>query len=102
MLDNEKYSKSGYFSVQEINLESVNLTADFQSMVNLATQNNGRYFNDTDFDAMYKSICENKMIKSVAHYYKTHQLLSDKWFLLILIVVFLGFEWFVRKWCGDY
>ncbi len=101
-MDNKKYSQSGYFTVKEVNLESVNLTADYQLMVNLAAQSEGRCFSNQEFDKLYKAIVDNETIKSVAHYNKTYQLLSSYWPLLLIIVLLLSVEWFIRKYSGAY
>jgi hypothetical protein len=100
--NNEKHSKSGRFSVQKINLEAVNLVADYQLMHNLASLNGGKCFSDDSLNAVYKAIKDNDQIKSIAHYNKKFTSLLDSVWLLILIFLFLSTEWVLRKWSGAY
>jgi hypothetical protein len=100
--NNEKYSKTGRFSIEKINMETINLMADYQLMANLASLNNGRNFPDDSLSAVYDAIKENKEIKSIAHYNKIHTSLLDSIFLLVVIMVLFATEWFLRKWSGAY
>ncbi len=100
--NNEKYVKTGRFSVEKINLETMNLVADYQLMKNLASLNDGRSFRDDSLSNVYDAIKENKEIKSVAHYNKQHTSLLDSIWLLIAIIALLAAEWFLRKWSGAY
>jgi len=100
--NNEKYSKSGRFSVQKINLETINLVADYQLMNNLASLNGGKCFSDDSLNYIYKAIKENDQIKSVAHYNKKFTSLLDNPWLLLFLFAFLATEWILRKWSGAY
>jgi hypothetical protein len=101
-INNEKYVKSGRFSVEKINIEAVNLVADYQLMKNLASLNGGKNFPDDSLLNVYDAIKSNEEIKSVAHYNKQHTSLLDSVLLLVLIVLLLTSEWFLRKWSGAY
>lgn len=100
--NNEKYSKTGHFSVEKVNLETINLTADFQLMANLASLNDGQNFPDDKLSDVADAIKNNSEIKSVAHYNKQHTSLLDNIWLLIAIIVLLSTEWVLRKWSGAY
>jgi hypothetical protein len=100
--NNEKYVKTGRFSVEKINIEAINLVADYQLMKNLAYANGGKNFPDDSLSSIYDAIRNNKEIKSVAHYNKQHTSLFDSVLLLITIISLLVAEWFFRKWSGGY
>jgi hypothetical protein len=100
--DNEKYAKSGRFSVEKVNLEAINLVADYQLMNNLASLNGGENFPDNSLNSVYDAIKNNNEIKSVAHYTKLHTSLLDSIWLLISIIILFAAEWFLRKWSGAY
>ncbi|MCL2132665.1 MAG: hypothetical protein FWH36_09520 [Lentimicrobiaceae bacterium] len=100
--NNERYSKSGRFSVQKINLEAINLAADYQLMYNLASLNGGKCFPDDSLSEIYQTIKDNAQIKSIAHYNKKFTSLLDSLWLLLLIFAFLATEWVLRKWSGAY
>jgi hypothetical protein len=100
--NNERHSKSGRFSVQKINIEAINLVADYQLMHNLASLNGGKCFSDDSLSLIYKTIKENDQIKPIAHYNKKFTSLLDSVWLLVLIFIFLATEWVLRKWSGAY
>ena len=100
--NNEKYVKSGRFSVEKINIEAINLSADYQLMKNLASLNGGQNFPDDSLNSIYNAIKNNKEIKPVAHYVKQHTSLLNSILLLLTIILLLTTEWFFRKWSGGY
>jgi hypothetical protein len=100
--NNEKYTKTGRFSIEKINIETINLIADYQLMANIASLNNGKNFPDDSLNALYDAIKENDQIKSVVHYHKIHTSLLDSIFLFSLIILLFATEWFLRKWSGAY
>ena len=100
--NNERYSKTGRFSIEKINIETINLIADYQLMANLASLNNAKNFPDDSLSAVYDAIKENKEIKSIAHYNKIHTSLLDSILLLVIIMMLFATEWFLRKWSGAY
>jgi hypothetical protein len=100
--NNEKYVKTGRFSVEKINVEAINLVADYQLMKNLASLNDGKNFPDDSLSSVYDAIKNNKEIKSIAHYSKQHTSLLDSIWLFAIIISLLTTEWFFRKWSGAY
>ena len=100
--NNEKYVKTGRFSVEKINIEAINLVADYQLMKNLAALNDGKNFPDDSLSSIYDAIKNNKEIKPVAHYIKQHTSLLDNIWLFAIIILLLSAEWFLRKWSGGY
>lgn len=100
--NNGQYSQTGHFTVQEINMESLNLTADFQLMNNLAQMNGGQCFSHTQLDELYQAIRARDDIKSVAHYHITAHPLSQSLLLPVLLLLLMVTEYFMRKWYGGY
>ena len=98
----ETYQKSGYFSVKKINIETLDLTANHQLLKNIADLNHAEMFYPSQWDKLEKHIRDNDNIKTVAHYHKKHHSLLNNLFLFIGIILFLGVEWFLRKWSGSY
>ena len=100
--NNEQYSQTGHFTVQEINMESLNLTADFQLMNNLAHLNDGECFSDAQLNELYQAIRNREDIKSVAHYNITPHPLAQSILLPVILLLLMGTEYFMRKWYGGY
>jgi hypothetical protein len=97
-----KHSQSGHFSVDRLNLESLNLTANHQLLLNLAALQGGKSFADTDFEGLYQTLVQNTDIKPVVHYQKRHASLLDNLILFACILTLLAAEWVLRKWSGMY
>ncbi len=96
------YKKSGHFTVQEIRLESMNLTADHDVLRSIAQNSQGQYFTIQQLEQVEKAIKENDSIRPVVSYQKKYNLLLNNWIYLSLIILLLGIEWFMRKWGGGY
>lgn len=96
------YSKSGHFSVQEILLESMNLVANHDLMRGLAKNSNGKCFTVNQMNDVAKAIKANENIKPIVTYHKKYTPFLDSWIYLMMIVLLLGIEWFMRKWGGGY
>ncbi|MDR1793187.1 MAG: hypothetical protein LBR36_07105 [Bacteroidales bacterium] len=97
-----KHTKSGFFSVHQLNIEALNLVANHQLLFNLASLNNGQSFADNDLDNLCNTLENNTNIKSVVHYNKKHTSLLNSIWLLVSIFVLLAAEWGLRKWSGGY
>ena len=102
MYDGDKYTLSGSFTIQPINVEGIDLTANMQMLNNLSTQTNGQMFADTDFDGIEKALENNEQIRSIAHYQEKYLPLSENIIILSLIMLLLIMEWFLRKFNGAY
>lgn len=98
----ENYMKKGHFSVQEILLESMNLVANHDLLRTMSQNSNGKFFKINEIDQVAKDIKANENIKPIVTYHKKYSPLLDSWIYLLLIVLVLGIEWFMRKWGGGY
>ncbi len=98
----KKYEKIGYFSVKKVNIETINLIADHQSLKNIANLNQGAMFFPQQLSDLETTIKNNKEIVTVARYNKKHNSLLNSFLILFTILFSLGIEWFLRKWSGSY
>jgi hypothetical protein len=98
----QKHSKSGYFSVKKINVETANLVADHQLLKNIANINHGKMYTPYQLEEIEKDIKNNKEIVSIVRYAKKHNSLLNSVLLLTTLLLLLGVEWFFRKWSGGY
>ena len=97
-----KQEKSqGEFSINELNLESVNTTADHELLRQLSKQSGGKYVNPEATASLSDLISATKL-QSVIH---TNEVL-DEIINLPLVGLFLlllaSTEWFIRKYKGGY
>jgi len=101
-LGNKNYEKSGSFSVQEIFVETANLVANHDLLKSVAQASGGKFFDRGKLEDVVKEIKSNDNIKPVVSYQKKYSMLLNSPWYLAAIVLFLGIEWFLRKWHGGY
>ena len=82
--------------VQDVNIEMLNLIQDDISLKQIAYKTDGLYMHLDSLDAMLSSIQINPL-KLLKKYQFTTLKMQNYWWLLIL---FLSFEWFIRKKLG--
>lgn len=97
---NNKVIKVITFDVKEIDFESLNKGQNVDLLKNIATKQKSNYYNSSDIKMLLNDLEDESIVKSS---YKTlkNNLLGQWWFL-ILIPLFLGLEWFLRKRNGLY
>lgn len=101
-LGDKTISQKGQFQVNQLVLEELNTTADYQLMQNLAEKHQGKMFYPSNMNELITSVEKNETISSVI--YEEHDLkdwINIKWIFIILIVL-LTLEWFLRKRNGAY
>jgi len=95
-------TKSGKFTVSQLNLETENLIANHQLLNQIAIQNNGKMYYESELDKLAEAILQNNTISPVM--YTTNKLIdfvSFKW-LFFIILLLLATEWILRKYWGTY
>lgn len=102
LVGNNTYTKSGTFTVQEIELESMNLIANHDLLRVIAEQSQGKYFEMNDLAKVEQAVKENENIKSIVSYNKKYSLILNSWIYFVIIILLFGIEWFMRKWGGGY
>lgn len=96
------FTASGSFSVEYLNLEANNLTANHQLLESLSAKTSGSSFLPKDFDACLAAIEALPFLKPVSYLeQKLSDLISIKW-LLLLVIIIAAIEWFLRKYLGSY
>lgn len=97
---NSKTSYSGHFEILDFDIEKQFVNPDVQKLNQLAVQTKGAAFYPNQIDSLIKTLLENEEYKAVQKEVVTKSPLIDWKWLLVLIVVFLSTEWFVRKYNG--
>lgn len=97
----EKFSKSGIFMVKEENIEAYNLIADAQLMEQLAIRSGGKLISlDSLFDIQNILKKYNNIVPISYSEEDFVSLIDFKWILLI-IIIFISIEWFLRRYFGS-
>lgn len=95
-------AQKGQFQVNQLVLEEINTTADYQLMQNLAEKHQGKMFYPSNMESLIDEIEKNQSISSII--YEEHDLkdwINIKW-IFILLLTLVTIEWFLRKRNGAY
>ena len=93
-------SYSGYFEILDFDIEKQFVNPDVKKLRQLATQTNGAVFMPNQVDELVKALLENQDYKAIEKAIVKKTPLIDWVWLLILIAIALGSEWFIRKYNG--
>ena len=95
-------TRSGNFVVSPLNLEDVNTVANHRLLNAMASETGGTSFVPADVQKIIEVIKNREDIKPVVYSKKRYTDLVDFFPLLMLIILLMGVEWFLRKFHGSY
>ncbi len=99
---NDVYQQAGSFTVSVVNLETYTASADHNLMYNLAAQHNGKMVLPDALDELAKAINARDDIKTISYSHKSYTELLNMYWVMILLLLLVGAEWFLRKRAGSY
>ena len=88
---------NSYFEILDFDIEKQFVNPDLIKLKQLATQTSGKVFTPTQVDELIKTLLKNENYKAIQKSIIKKIPLIDSVLLLILIVVSLVSEWFIRK-----
>lgn len=94
--------RQGSFSITALKLEEMNTVANHQLLNKLADETGGEAFFSNQTDDLLLALKNRNDIKPVIYSHKQYTDLINFYPLLILLIVLLGAEWFLRKFYGNY
>ena len=98
--DKKLGTDNGTFNIGEVDIEKMNPQMDYEFLSALANNTGGKFFYYTNMQELFPII---KNIQQNASKVKTEvseiRLWSNEW-LLIITIILLGIEWFIRKQSG--
>ena len=97
---NSKTTYSSSFEILAFDIEKQFVNPDVEKLTQLAAQTQGKIYFPDQIDALIKSLLENEDYKAIQKNVITKTPLIDWIWLLILILIVLATEWFVRKYNG--
>jgi hypothetical protein len=100
--DNKKFNKSGEFKVVPLNVENSDLSANHIILNQLSTQTGGKMFYMNDLNQLANQLNNNESIKKISHSITDLVSFIELKWLLFVISLLLGIEWFARKYFGAY
>lgn len=97
----EQLETSGEFTVNELQLESLELTADFNLLRQLAKESGGTFYPLNQAEALEKELLAKEFKSTVYAAEDFLPIIHLKW-LFFLILLLISAEWFIRKYNGSY
>jgi hypothetical protein len=100
-LEGKQEVVSGTFTVQDLQIENIRLTADHNLLRNLAQDNSGNFYTMENIDELVAEVQGQEPIDRIYSTEDYLAIINMKWgfFLLLLLV---SAEWFLRKYYGSY
>lgn len=96
-IENEVFVKKGSILVKEVIAEKINTVANHQLLYQLSSHTGGKLFYPGELKKLQEEILKNQLIKPITYSTNlTTSIIDLKW-LLLLIVILLSVEWFMRK-----
>ncbi|MEM7106679.1 MAG: hypothetical protein AAF519_00540 [Bacteroidota bacterium] len=101
VLGEEKVTVRGEFLVREVQLERLNLTADFGLLRNIANDSGGQFYLESQLDELNETL-RNKQGQAIIHSNEKYLPFINLQWIFILILSLVTAEWFIRKFSGSY
>ena len=92
---------SGEFVIRDIQLENLNLTADFDILRQLSAKTGGKFFKNNQFEAIKQTILNHKVPEKIDATEDLKEMINLRW-IFFLILALLTVEWVFRKYLGGY
>lgn len=100
--DGKTYNKQGVFVVEDIQIEKSETTANHGMLKQLAKQSNGKFLLLKQYETLLKNIENRDDIATVSYEETAFNDLIDYVSIFLILFLFLGGEWFLRRWLGGY
>ncbi len=100
-VNGKRESSQGTFSVEKLDLEDINLTANHQLLKNIANNSGGKFLLPTEMKEAvdyFKTLNAKSITRSDE---KLQSIINNPWLLLLLLIL-VSSEWFIRKYNGSY
>lgn len=95
-------SAEGVFSVNAMQLEALQTTANHQLLRKLADQSNGGFYLPNNLAELTDEILSLENIKPRLYESVKTRPIINLWALFFILIALLSIEWFARKWFGSY
>ena len=100
-LSSGSQTSSGKFTVNELLIEALNLTADHHLLRAISHQTQAQFFRKDQISQLQESLL-NQKVQGIIHSQEEFlPIINLKW-LLVLMLILVSTEWFVRKYLGSY
>lgn len=101
-IGNKSMQKNGIFTVYPLNVEAINLVADHQLLNLISKKHDAKMFYPKQLENLLDELKGRDDIKTISHSEKRYNDLVNLWWIMLIIIILLSFEWFMRKYFGTY
>lgn len=101
-LGEETFSKSGKITVSPITIEQSKTQADHELLKLWSIQRGGEPYYPNQLAGLQDALNNRSDVHSIVHQRKTFSSWLEQWWPLVLGIVLLSAEWFIRKYSGSY
>jgi hypothetical protein len=91
----------GVFTVESLQLEMANITADYQLLENISQQSGGEFYPLAQADKLQQRFTR-KEAQGIIHSSESYLPLIENKLLLFILLALISMEWFIRKFSGSY
>ncbi|MGK7395572.1 MAG: hypothetical protein ACNS62_13425 [Candidatus Cyclobacteriaceae bacterium M3_2C_046] len=100
-LDGEQVTSSGEFSVQQLQVESINLTANHDLLRSMANQSGGKFYLPDQLNMLSTDFQNNEIQGTMYSNEEFLPIINMKWIFFLLLSL-ISVEWFIRKYNSGY
>lgn len=100
-LGGSRETVKGEFLVKQLQLETINLTADFNLLKKLSAKSGGEFVHTVQVDRLQDLLQEHEAPGIIHTQEKYLPFIHMKWLFFVLLLLLSG-EWFIRKYSGAY
>jgi hypothetical protein len=101
IIDGKKELSTGQFIIKELQLESLNITANHQLLKELAKNSEGRVFYPDQISTISDYLNKNTAKGKVHSFEENLKLVHLKWVFFIILIL-ISAEWVLRKYNGSF
>ena len=101
-LGNKVFSSTGEFIVMQLDNESRNLNANHRMLNRLAAEHDGAMYYPNQLNELQVDLNNLSTITSKVHYEDKFTGLNSIFYVMIILILLLSLEWFLRKYFGSY
>lgn len=100
--DNKTLVKKGMFSVIPVTVEALNTLSNYNDLYKISNNSGGAVYSPHDLDKLAERILQDDAIVSVSHSIEELRELVQQMWILILLIILMSVEWFLRKYYATY
>ncbi len=98
----ETHTEHGNFVVSAVNLENMVTRANHRMLFQLASQTGGAFYTPGEIDEIINRVKNSDSLKPVSYFQDMISELLNMYRILIVIIILLSVEWFLRRYWGIY